>query len=65
MIMTGKKKEEVFGEKPVQVPLYSPQNPQGLAWDGSRASTISGWRLSVPAMAQSVPVLASVCPVTE
>jgi hypothetical protein len=64
MITTGKKKE-VFGEKPVQVPLYSPQTPQGLAWDGSRASTIRGWRLSVPAMAQSVPVLASVCPITE
>jgi hypothetical protein len=44
MITAGKKKEEVFGEKPVQVPLYSPQNPQELAWDSSRASTTRGWR---------------------
>ena len=40
-------KTEVLGEKPVPVPLCSPQIPRGLTRDRTRASAVRGRRLNV------------------
>jgi hypothetical protein len=45
-------KTEVFGEKPVPVPLCSPQIPHGLTRDLTRASAVRGRRLTAWAMAR-------------
>jgi hypothetical protein len=43
MTLTGE--TEVLGEKPVTVPLCSPQISHGLAWDRTRVNTVRGRRL--------------------
>jgi hypothetical protein len=45
-------KTEVLGEKPVPVPLCLPQIPHGLTRDRTRASAVSGRRLTAWAMAR-------------
>ena len=45
-------KTEVLGEKPVPVPLCPPQIPHGLTRDRTRASAVTGRRLTVWAMAR-------------
>jgi hypothetical protein len=44
-------KTEVLGEKPVPVPLHSPQIPHGLTRDRTRASAVGDRRLTAWAMA--------------
>jgi hypothetical protein len=39
-------KTEVLGEKPVPVPICPPQISHGLTWDRSRASEVTGPRLT-------------------
>ena len=44
MKLTGK--TEVLGEKPVPVPLCTPQIPHGLTQDRTRASVVRGRQLT-------------------
>jgi hypothetical protein len=55
-------KTEVLGEKPVPVPLCSPQIPHGLTRDRTRASAVRGrqltaWAIARPAHPHLVPTL--------
>jgi hypothetical protein len=40
-------KLEVLGQKPIQLPLYSPQISHGLVGDGTPVSSMGGWQLTV------------------
>jgi hypothetical protein len=46
-------KIEVFGEKPVLVQNSPPETSHVLVWDRTRASVVTGWRLTDWATAQS------------
>jgi hypothetical protein len=50
-------KPEVLGEKPVPVPLCSPQTPHAFNRDRTRASAVRGRRLTAWAMARPVVCL--------
>ena len=45
-------KTKVLWEKPVPVPLCSPQITHGLNWDYTWASAVRGWKLTAQAIAQ-------------
>jgi hypothetical protein len=47
-------KTEELGEKPVPVPLCPPQIPHGLTQAWTRASAVTGWRLTTWAMARLI-----------
>jgi hypothetical protein len=49
--VTDRGKPKYSGEKPVPVPLCPPQIPYGLTWDRTRASAVSGRRVSAWTMA--------------
>ena len=44
MVVTGK--TDVLGEKPVPVPLFPPQIPQGMTWNRRQASAVTGRRIT-------------------
>jgi hypothetical protein len=48
MILTGR--TEVLTDKAKSVPVCPPQNPRGLAWDGTQGSKVTGLQLTTQAM---------------
>jgi hypothetical protein len=45
MVMTGE--TQIVWRKPLPVPLFPPQMPNGLNWDRNRASAVRGRQLIV------------------